>query len=153
MQKITSVLKRRAKLFVLLAFIFFVVGVGLWVFSGGEETDAEQTAIAFYKAAWVEGNAKKAVSFGPSGTDASDLKGYEAKGENTPVLIAEYSPGKSYRLYYIYRPADNTMYAVQLTQHKGEWLVTQYDRKENYSMQMIDQAFPQLRGEWKEIQP
>lgn len=145
--------KRQAKRFVLLAFIFFMVGIGLWVFIGGGEDDAEQIAISFYKAAWVEGNPDKAASFGPSGADASDLKGYKAKGKNTPVLIAEYSPGKSYRLYYIYRPADNTMYAVQLTQHKGKWLVTQFDRKENYSMQMIDQAFPQLRGEWKEIQP
>src|SRR5690606_30948126 len=134
LRKIAIVLKRRAKLFVLLAFIFFVVGVGLWVFiGGGEETDAEQVAVEFYRGASVAANAKKAVSFVPSSTDTSVLKGYKAKGENTPVLIAEYSPGKRYRLYYTYRPADNTMYAVQLTQHNGEWLVTRSDRKENYS--------------------
>lgn len=148
LRKIAIVLKRRAKLFVLLAFIFFVIGIGLWLFIG---EDAEQVAVGFYKAAWVEGDPEKAASFGPSGANALDSY---AKGPNVPIMIAEY-PSKSsiYRTYYIYRPSDNSMFAVQLVRHKGSWVVAKYDQKDNYSIQTLDQVFPQLQGKWKEIQP
>lgn len=146
--------KKRLGLIALVAFfLLLLVGIVGWIWVS-QQSSPEEKAIGFYKAAWVEGDAKKAVSFGSSeGGAEQKLEGYVSKGQNTPVMMAEYQDsGDSYRMYYIYRPADSKMFAVQITQYMGQWVVTQYDRQDNYSLQMVNQALPQLQGQWKEIQ-
>lgn len=154
MESVQVLKKKRLGLIALVAFfLLLLVGIVGWIWVS-QQSSPEEKAIGFYKAAWVEGDAKKAVSFGSSeGGAEQKLEGYVSKGQNTPVMMAEYQDsGDSYRMYYIYRPADSKMFAVQLTQYMGQWVVTQYDRQDNYSLQMVNQALPQLQGQWKEIQ-
>lgn len=155
--KITQINKKRLGWLIALVVFFFLLSMGLiwgWMSLSQPSPSAEEQAIEFYKAAWVDGNAKNAAEFGAEEGAEQKISEDVESGENTPIRIAEYtSEGDSYRMFYMYRPSDNKMFAVQLTEHMGEWIVTRYDRQENYSQPMLDQALPQLQSEWKEVQP
>lgn len=109
-------------------------------------TDAEQTAIQFYKAVWVQGNLERAKALLQDQQKVKDLEWRvketrQIRPSNSAIFIAEspLDPHISSRVktYLIHRDADKKDYAVEVRKIGGQWRVTSF--KQGYS--------PKQRGE------
>jgi len=103
-------------------------------------SDAEQTAIQFYKAVWVLGDLERAKSMLQDQRKVKDLKWRveetrQIRPSNSAIFIAE-SPLDPHirpriKTFLIHRDADKRDYVVEVRKVGGQWRVTSF--KQGYS--------------------
>ena len=104
-------------------------------------SDAEQTAVQFYKAVWVQGDLERAASMLQDQKKAEDLRWRveetrKIRPSNSAIFITE-SPQDPHiqpglKTYLIYREADKKDYMVKVRNVGGKWRVISF--KQSYSL-------------------
>jgi hypothetical protein len=116
----------------------------IFVWSGCKSnalSDAEQTAVRFYKAVWVQGDLERAASMLQDKKKVKELKWrveetQKLRPSNSAIFITE-SPQDPHILsrvktYLIYREADKKDYKVEVKNYGGKWKVVSF--KQSYSL-------------------
>ncbi|MFC4075252.1 hypothetical protein ACFOUO_00240 [Salinithrix halophila] len=142
---------------VAIAVLALIALVGVTTLVGGSENQAETTALAFFKAGWVDGDPKRARGL-LDGKEEPDIpldrrtdETRRMKPDNSPVLLANEELGDTMWGIYIHRPRVGDGLAVTVAKDGDKWRVVKYRYNMASRYEILKQTKPQL--EWKEVQP
>jgi len=119
-----------------------LTAVFLWTgCKSNDLSDAEQAAVQFYKAVWVQGDLERAAAMLQDQKKAEDLRWRveetrKIRPSNSAIFITE-SPQDPHiqpglKTYLIYREADKKDYMVKVRNVGGKWRVISF--KQSYSL-------------------
>ncbi|OYD06899.1 hypothetical protein [Paludifilum halophilum] len=169
-----KMLSKRAKIILCSLAGVFLLAVLLLIVSFGSNS-AEETAIDFYQAVYVEGDseaAKELLYTVKELDEMSKTERYELmdslnaeikeamkqspkEKRDSSVLIGEDpSEGQTdaQRTYYIHRSADDRDFYIRVNHYDGDWKVEKYKQEDSEYEELIEE-YEDLKENMKEIHP